>query len=73
MLGLFGGITDPLSVENPPPCNKYYLMSCLKGASTVSLNHSLTAVSILRDQMQPGVCKYSHDYTLTWEQMVSLA
>ncbi|KAF4600844.1 hypothetical protein EYR38_005489 [Pleurotus pulmonarius] len=40
------------SIENPPPCNEHYLMTCSKG---------------------PALCKYSHDYLLTPEQLACLA
>ncbi|PPQ66755.1 hypothetical protein CVT24_008712 [Panaeolus cyanescens] len=49
---LYNNLDAPSFIENPPPCNEHYLMSCSKGA---------------------GTCKYSHDYVLTPEQLVSLA
>ncbi|KAJ6629143.1 hypothetical protein B0H10DRAFT_1988088 [Mycena sp. CBHHK59/15] len=47
-----GRIIDLSLVQNPPPCNEHYLMSCSKG---------------------PAVCKYSHEYILTKEQLACLS
>ena len=57
------------STENPPPCNEFYLMTCSKGVCFVCRFCGFYWTIY----KQAGVCKYSHDYILTPEQLVSLA
>lgn len=61
-----------LCSENPPPCNEHYLMTCSKGVRERSFS-TFQIAHVLTSHRQAGICKYSHDYVLTPEQLVSLA
>lgn len=58
-------------LENPPPCNEFYLMTCSKGVRFTMVSKFPSTDHRLLNQA--GICKYSHEYSLTPEQLLSLA
>jgi len=57
-------------LENPPPCNEYYLMySCSKEVN----NQFIMLVDHTQKTVNQNRCKYSHEYPLTDEQLAQLS